>query len=79
MESNNYADAEGNTIRFSRISFYVKIWSDDVAVIAEKGQLVDQLMYSLGFERISYQELWMGNQCSAIYRYEILADEENNE
>lgn len=75
MESNNSADREGNTIRFSYISFYVKIWCDDIAVIAEKGQLVDQLMYSLGFVRRSYQEVWLGNQCSAIYHYEILADE----
>lgn len=75
MESNNAAQEEGNTIRFSRISFYVKIWSDDIGVIAEKGQLVDQLMFSLGFERTSYSEVWLGNQCSAIYHYEILADE----
>jgi hypothetical protein len=37
MESNNMADVEGDTIRFSYISFYVKIWADDLAVIAEKG------------------------------------------
>lgn len=75
MESNNAADREGNTIRFSTIGFYVKIWSSDIGVIAEKGQQVDDLMYRLGFERTSYQELWLGNQCSAIFHYQILADE----
>lgn len=75
MESNNFADMEGNTIRFSYISFNIKIWCDDIGVIAEYGQQVDDLMYQLGFERTSYQELWLGHQCSAIYRYQILADE----
>ena len=51
MESNNAAQEEGDTIRFSRISFNIKIWGDDISVIAA------------------------GNQCSAIYRYEILANE----
>lgn len=69
------ADVEGDTIRFSYVSFYVKIWADDLAVIAEKGQQVDDLMYRLGFERTNYQELWMDNMCSAIYHYSILADE----
>lgn len=75
MESDNSAEKEGNTIRFSYISFNVKIWSDDVAVIAEKGQQVDKKMFELGFERTGYQEVWLGNQCSAVFHYEILADE----
>lgn len=75
MESNNTAQEEGDTIRFSRISFNIKIWGDDISVIAAKGQELDSKMFELGFERTSYNELWMGNQCSAIYRYEILANE----
>lgn len=75
MESNNSAQEEGDNIRFSLISFNIKIWADDLNVIAEKGMELDQKMFELGFSRISYTELWMGNQCSAIFRYEILANE----
>lgn len=75
LESNNMAQEEGDNIRFSRISFNIKIWGDDIAVIAEKGQELDAKMFELGFQRTSYTELWMGTQCSAIFRYEILADE----
>ena len=75
MESNNIAQEEGDNIRFSRISFNIKIWADDVSIISQKGQDLDTKMYSLGFTRTSYNELWLGNQCSAIFRYEILANE----
>lgn len=75
MESSNIAEEEGDNIRFARIAFNIKIWADDIAVIAEKGQELDRKMFELDFQRTSYNELWMGNQCSAIFRYEILANE----
>ena len=76
MESNNSAEDEGDTIRFSRISYNIKIWADDLEIISQKGQELDNKMFEMGWERLSYNELWFdSSKCSAIFRYEILANE----
>lgn len=75
MEIDNASTAEGDTLRYSRIAFQIKIWGDDFSVLAPYQLQLDTKMKSLGFTRTAYNELWYDNQVALIYRYEAAAKE----
>lgn len=77
IESNNIAAAEGDTLRYSTLSYQIKIWGDDIEELSRYAQQLDSTMYALGFRRITYNELWYNTQCQLIFRYEATALEKN--
>jgi hypothetical protein len=78
LELANSADAEGDTLRYSSISFRIKIWGGDYTEIVEYVEPLDNLMFSLGFSRRGYNELIESGMCQLIFTYTAMALENNN-
>lgn len=75
MEINNYAAESGDSLGYSRISYQVKVWGNDIATIQQYAIKVDAAMRSIGFKRISSGELYDNNSTmiQKIMTYECLA------
>lgn len=76
MKVGDSAQVDGDDVRYSIITYQIKIWSDSYETICQKSVLLDEKMNELGFKRVSYNELWFNNKCSAVFRYEALVYEE---
>ena len=75
MERNNYTTDNGDTMAYSRVSYTVKIWGNDIAQLQDYAIKVDAALHSLGFKRLSSGELY-DNQSTMIQKiltYEALA------
>lgn len=75
MEINNYVDANGDTLGYSRVVYQVKVWANDIEEIQKYAAQVDAVLRPLGFKRISSGELY-DNQSTMIQKimsYECLA------
>lgn len=75
MELNNYSVESGNTIGYSRITYQVKVWGNDLEALQGYALQIDIVMRQLGFKRISSGELY-DNQSTMIQKiltYEALA------
>lgn len=79
METNNYAatDALGATLGYSRITYQVKVWANDIAIIQQYAVKVDEALRPLGFKRIAAGELYdnASTMIQKILTYEALASE----
>ena len=78
METNNYVVAEGERNGYSRISFQVKVWANDIALIQKYALEVAEVLRPLGFTRTSSGELY-DNESSMIQKimtFEAVALEE---
>ena len=78
QERNNYVADTGNTRGYSLISFTVKVWANDIAVIQKYALEVDKAMRAIGFKRTSASELYDPNSTmiQKILTYEALALED---
>jgi hypothetical protein len=80
METNNYAATEptGATIGYSRITYQVKVWGNEIAELQQYAKQVDNVLRPLGFKRIASGELYDKNSTmiQKILTYEALASEE---
>lgn len=80
METNNYAATEviNSTVGYSRITYQVKVWGNDIAKLQEYAVEIDKVLRPLGFKRISSGELYDNNSTmiQKIMTYECLALEE---
>lgn len=78
QERNNYVSASGDTRGYSYISFTVKVWGNDIALIQKYALQVDAVLRPIGFKRISSSELYDVNSTmiQKILTYEALALEE---
>ena len=75
QERNNAADLTGSTIGYSKLSYTVKVWGNDIGVIQQYAKQIDKVLRPLGFKRISAGELY-DNQSTMIQKiltYEALA------
>jgi hypothetical protein len=75
MELNNYVVAQGEDKGYSRVSYQIKVWSNDIAEIQQYSGEIDSVMRSLGFARTASRELY-DNQSGMIQKiisYEALA------
>jgi hypothetical protein len=57
MELNNSSAETGDTQEYSRITYQVKVWANDILTIQQYVPEVDRAMKSLGFKRISSNEM----------------------
>jgi hypothetical protein len=84
METNNYFVTEptGTSITkaYSRITYQVKVWGNDIAIIQKYSVEVDKALTKLGFKRISSGELYdkASTMIQKILTYEALALENIN-
>jgi hypothetical protein len=77
METNNYTQVNGETVGYSRISYQVKVWGNDIAEIQKYALKVDEVLRPLGFRRISSGELYdpQSTMIQKIMTYEAFASE----
>lgn len=61
MELTNIDDATGETKGYSRISYQLKVWGNDIAEIQHYALLVDKVMRPMGFKRVGGAELYDNN------------------
>ena len=75
MEVNNADTQTGDTIGYSRISYQVKVWGNDIAMLQRYALEIDKVLRPLGFKRISSGELYDRNSTmiQKIMTYECLA------
>lgn len=78
QEANNYDDATGDTIGYSRISYTIKVWGNDIKIIKKYILEIDAVLRPLGFKRVSTNELADRNSTmiQKIMVYEALGLEE---
>ena len=75
METNNYVSDSGDTIGYSRLTFQIKVWDNNIADIQKYALAIDNALRPLGFKRISSGELYDNNSTmiQKILIYECLA------
>lgn len=75
QERNNFVSTFGDTIDYSRISYTVKVWANDIELIQRYSKEVDLVLRPLGFKRLSANELYDNNSSmiQKIMTYEALA------
>ncbi len=78
QERNNVDAETGDTLGYSRISFTVKVWSNDIGELQQYALEIDKTLRPLGFKRISSNELYdtQSTMIQKIMTYECLAQEE---
>lgn len=77
IERDNAAQETGDTIGYSRISYTVKVWGNDIGQLQQYALMIDRVLRPLGFRRISSGELY-DNQSTMIQKimaYEAYAQE----
>lgn len=77
MEMNNYVSNNGDTLGYSRITYQVKVWGNDIATIQKYVLQIDSVLRPLGWKRISSGELYdrQSTMIQKILTYEALASE----
>lgn len=79
MELTNVAttDAHGATIGYSQLSYQIKIWANDIALLQRYALEVDLVLRPLGWKRVGSRELYDNNSSmiQKILTYEALASE----
>lgn len=80
MELNNYAAESGDTLGYSRISYQIKVWSNNIAEIQEYALKIDQTLRPLGWKRTSSNELsnTQSSMIQKILTYEAIGLESFN-
>ena len=78
-QERNNADAEtGDTLGYSRISYTIKVWGNDIGELQQYALKIDKTLRPLGFKRISSNELYdtQSTMIQKILGFEALAQEE---
>ncbi len=80
MEMNNYVVDNGDTIGYSRITYQVKVWGNNIGTLQNYALEIDRVLRPLGFKRIAAGELYDNNSTmiQKILTYEALGLEEFN-
>lgn len=75
MELNNYVEANGNTLGYSRLVYQVKVWGSDIGLLQHYSVEIDKALRPLGFKRTASNELYDNNSAmiQKILTYEALA------
>lgn len=60
IEAGNYADLEGDTLLYSRLSYNIKLWGKRLGDLTPYLDKIDKVMRKQGFKRTSYNELSYG-------------------
>lgn len=78
-EYNNYVNTEGDTLGYSNIIYYVKVWAKTMQDITHYACEIDKVMRELGFTRTNMDnDLWREGIGQRALKYEALATEDFN-
>lgn len=58
QERNNATEESGDTIGYSRISYTVKVWGNDLEVLNNYAKQIDSVLRPMGWKRTSSNELY---------------------
>ena len=80
METNNYVVDNGDTMGYSRITYQVKVWGNNIGTLQNYALEIDRVLRPLGFKRIAAGELYDNNSSmiQKILSYEALGLEDFN-
>ena len=80
MEMNNYDDATGDTLGYSRLSYQIKVWAKDIATIQKYALEIDKTLRPLGWRRTATLELYDPNSTmiQKVMTYEAMGLENFN-
>jgi hypothetical protein len=82
METNNYSitEALGAVSGYSKISYQVKVWGNNIAELQHYAVLIDKVLTPLGYKRVASGELYdpQSTMIQKILTYECLALENFN-
>lgn len=75
QERNNYDTDTGDTLGYSKITYTIKVWGNEIEVIQENIKKIDSVLRPLGFKRTSSNELHdpQSTMIQKIMTYEALA------
>lgn len=75
MELNNYSSTQGETIGYSRLSYQIKVWGNDLAELQKYALQIDVVLRSLGWTRTACRELYdpQSTMIQKIMTFEALA------
>ena len=78
METNNAVSSSGDTLGYSRITYQVKVWGNNIAELQKYALQIDKVLRPLGFKRISTNELYdrESTMIQKIMTFEALALED---
>lgn len=77
QERDNAVTNSGDTLGYSRISYTVKVWGNDIGALQEYAMQIDSTLRPLGWKRVSSGELYdyQSTMIQKIMTYEALANE----
>ena len=77
QERNNADEETGDTLGYSRISYTIKVWGNEIKQIKQYAKEIDRVLRPIGFKRISVGELYDINSTmiQKIMTFEALAYE----
>jgi hypothetical protein len=80
QEMNNYATDEGDTLGYSHVTFQIKVWGNDLALLMKHAKQIDDKVRPLGFIRTASGELYdrASSMIQKILTYEATALETFN-
>ena len=75
MEMNNYVSNNGSTLGYSKITYQIKVWANDIELIQRYSREVDAVLRPLGLVRVASGELYdnASSMIQKIMTYEGLA------
>lgn len=75
QERNNSIDRLGDTLGYNKVSYTVKVWGNDIAVLNKYAKDIDNTLRPLGWKRVSVGELYDINSTmiQKIMTFEALA------
>lgn len=78
QERNNAAQESGDTLGYSRITYTVKVWGNDLELLNNYAKQIDSVLRPMGWKRTSTNELfsYQSSMIQKIMTYEALAIED---
>lgn len=76
VEKTNENLVSGDTLSYSTIGFTIKLYSYSLDEIATYSKAIDTKLFSMGYERVSSNEIVIDKQIVKIFNYEALGFEE---
>lgn len=70
LPTNNYSYIEGDTMRFSKLSYNIKLWGNDYKQLMSYINTLDLAMKKVGLKRTNYNELCFNGLFQLIFKYE---------
>ena len=78
MTYDNQETESGDTLAYSSVAYYIKLWGKDYKTLMPYAIQIDDAMKGIGYNRESYNEMAIGNEICFIFQYRGLSKEERS-